>query len=84
MEKYLVYNKCREKLAQGIPLEEIIQTLRDGGFGKVETMKALIDWGQASVIDAKRIVHESPTWADVRKRDEEFHSELEDATREEL
>jgi hypothetical protein len=28
--------------------------------------------------EAKHIVHNSPTWADVRARDEEFHRKLDE------
>jgi hypothetical protein len=67
---------CREKLANGESLEEILRILRSSGFSKVHSIKALVDLGQANMSDAKRIVHISPTWADVRERDEEFQRKL--------
>lgn len=68
--------ECRKKLDYGAALEEVIRILRDGGFSKVHSIKALVDLGQANMSDAKKIVHDSPTWADVRERDEAFHRRL--------
>jgi hypothetical protein len=73
-----VMRECRDKLARGAMLEDVIRALRDGGFSKVHSIKALVDLGQANMNDAKSIVHNSPTWADVRERDEAFHQKLED------
>ena len=77
-EQNAVLRECREKLARGEKLEEIIRTLRNGGFSKVHSIKALVDLGQADMKEAKRIVHSSQTWADVRERDEEFQRKLEE------
>ena len=71
-----VLEECRRKLQHGAKLEEIVRTLREGGFSKVQSIKALVDLGQATMAEAKPIVHYSPTWADVRARDEEFHRKL--------
>lgn len=71
-----VLKECRDKLARGEHLEDVIRILRDGGFSKVHSIKALVDLGQGNMNEAKHIVHYSQTWADVRERDEEFHREL--------
>jgi ribosomal protein L7/L12 len=76
IERNDTLKECREKLVRGAELEEVIRTLRSNGFSKVHSMKALVDLGQASLSEAKQIVHNSPTWADVRDRDEEFQSGL--------
>ena len=75
-EQHEVLTECREKLARGEKLEEILRTLRNHGFSKVHSIKALVDLGQANMSEAKHIVHSSPTWADVRERDEEFQRKL--------
>jgi len=71
-------NECREKLARGAMLEDVIRTLRDGDFSKVHSIKAVVDLGQANMNEAKHIVHNSSTWSDVRERDEEFHRKLDE------
>lgn len=73
-----VLEECREKLTRGASVEEVLQTLRVGGFSKVRSMKALVDLQQANVDEAKRIVHYSQTWADRRESDEEFHRSLDE------
>ena len=70
--------KCRDKLWRGANVEDVIRTLRDSGFSKVHSIKALVDLGQANMSEAKHIVHNSQTWADVRERDEEFHRKLDE------
>jgi len=73
-----VLKECRDELLRGANLEDVIRTLRDGGFSKVHSIKALVDLGQANMNEAKHIVHNSQTWADVRERDEEFHRKLDE------
>ncbi|HEY5569055.1 MAG TPA: hypothetical protein VJA26_11180 [Gammaproteobacteria bacterium] len=73
-----VLRECRDKLARGAMVEDVIRALRDGGFSKVHSIKALVDLGQANMNEAKHIVHNSPTWADVRERDEAFHRKLDE------
>jgi hypothetical protein len=77
-EQHETLKECREKLAGGATLEEVIQILRERGFSKVQSIKALVDLGQTEMSEAKRIVHSSPTWADVRERDEDFQRRLEE------
>jgi hypothetical protein len=72
-----VLSECREMLARGAKLEEIVMVLRQNGFSKVQSIKELIDLKQADAYSGKEIVHNSPTWADVRERDEEFQRGLE-------
>ncbi len=71
-----IIEDCRELLASGAELDKVIHILRTRGFSKIQTIKALVDLRQATMSQAKIIVHESPTWADVRERDEEFQSKL--------
>jgi hypothetical protein len=72
-----IIEECREMLVHGIKLEEAIRFLRQRGLSKTHSIKALVDLGQVDLSDAKRIVHDSRTWADVRERDEEFQRKLE-------
>lgn len=73
-----VLRECRSKIARGEKLEEVVRALRDGGFSKVHSIKALVDLGVTNMSEAKRIVHSSPTWDDVRERDEEFQRRLDE------
>lgn len=54
-----------------------LRALRDGGYSKVESIVALVRTGSWDMNAAKRCVHESPTWSDVRARDDAFHDRLE-------
>lgn len=75
-ERNDILKECQAKLARGVDLEEVIRILRNSGFSKVHSIKALVDLGQADLSDAKRLVHNSLTWSDVRERDEEFQRKL--------
>ena len=71
-----VMKECRDLLASGAAVEQIISILRERGFSKAHSIKVLVDLGQADMNEAKGIVHKSPTWADVRERDEEFQRDF--------
>ena len=62
------------RLAQeGRAVDEILQLLRARGCTKGESAAALLwlpDLGDNPLLSAKRIVHESPAWADVKERDD--------------
>lgn len=64
-------------LSRGADIEDVLRVLRVNGFSKVHSIKALVDLGYATMGEAKVVVHNSSTWADVRNRDEEFHKTLE-------
>lgn len=74
-----VLSKCRAVLGRGGSAEDIVRLLRDQGCSKVHSMKALVELGLADLGDAKRIVHGSPTWADVREQHDEFQRKLEES-----
>jgi len=71
-------NACREMVSRGVGVEDIVATLRQRGLSKVQTIKVLFDLRLADAYDAKKLVHDSPAWADVRERDEEFHRKLDE------
>jgi hypothetical protein len=71
-----VLRECRNLRDHGASVEEVIRALRERGLSKVHSMKALVDLGITDLGDAKHVVHESSTWADVRERDEEFQRKL--------
>lgn len=57
--------------------DAILGMLRDEGYSKVDCIKATVEQLRLPLADAKRIVHESPVWADVRRSDEQWHDQLE-------
>jgi hypothetical protein len=66
----------RNRLEHGASVEDLIRILRFDGFSKVQSVKALVDLSVANLTTAKELIHTSATWADVRKRDDEFHRKL--------
>lgn len=69
--------RARIDLAAGATLDTALAALREGGFSRVDSVRAVRALTGASMADAKEIVHVSPAWADVRERDDEFHRSLE-------
>jgi hypothetical protein len=62
---------------EGARWDEILESLREEGFSKVECIRATVQILRLPLADAKRIVHESLAWADRRKDDDRFHEVLE-------
>lgn len=56
--------------------DAILATLRAEGFSKVDCIKATVDLLRLPLGEAKRVVHDSETWADVRDRDDEWQENL--------
>ena len=55
--------------------------MRARGLSRAESMKLLVDVTRKSVREAKESIQSSATWADLREETEQFHDELEAATR---
>jgi len=70
-------NACRQRLEQS-GVDGLLDYLRDLGLSKIGCIKVLVDLGVKSLAEAKIVVHESKTWSDRRKADEEFHRQIED------
>ncbi|MGH9189428.1 MAG: hypothetical protein ACRD0Q_05285 [Acidimicrobiales bacterium] len=60
----------------GARWDTILATLRAEGFTKVDCIKATVELLRLPLDDAKRVVHDSQTWADVRARDGEWQDRL--------
>ena len=73
---------CRKMLLEGANIEQVLQFLRGSGIDKVRSTIAMELLEIAPLREAKILVHESETWADVRERDAKFHDELFDAANE--
>lgn len=68
---------ARTRLAAGVPLDTVLAELREGGFTQVHSIRAVRALTDASLAEAKEIVHVSPAWADVRERNDDLHRSLE-------
>jgi len=58
--------------------EGALRLLRDAGFSKIQSIKALTDTGSFDLAEAKVLVHESVAWRDVRQRDSALQEALEE------
>ena len=56
--------------------DAILGALRDEGYSKIDCIRATVDHLRLPLADAKRIVHESAVWADVRQRDDEWQQRV--------
>jgi hypothetical protein len=56
--------------------EELVACLRAEGCDKIGSIVVLREVLNIDLGEAKRLVHCSPTWADVRQWDDEFHDQL--------
>ena len=60
----------------GARWDAILATFRAEGFTKVDCIKATVELLRLPLADAKRVVHDGQTWADVRGLDDEWHDGL--------
>jgi len=72
----LLLERSRQMLSMSEDIESVLQYLRQNGCTKVDSMRVIIELRGLTSDDAKRIVHFSKTWEDVRKRDEELHDRM--------
>lgn len=68
-------NQCQELHSQGKSRDEIVGFLRSQGCSKVQSIVVLKALGVDSS-EAKKMVHFSNVWADMRERDTQFHESL--------
>ncbi len=72
----LLLERSRQILLASDEMESALQYLRQNGCTKVDSMRVIVKLQDLTLDDAKRIVHFSKTWEDVRKRDEELHDQM--------
>ena len=73
-----LYSKqLRRKLADGKVLDQALSELRSEGASILQCIVAVQKVQNCGLGDAKRLVHFSPAWADMREANEKFHEELE-------
>jgi hypothetical protein len=72
----------RELLGSGASLDTALSQLRASGASIVESIVSVRSVRRCDLAEAKRLVHLSPAWEDVRVLNDQFHAELEAAARE--
>ena len=75
-------SELRELLGGGASLDIALSQLRANGTSIVESIISVRSVRGCDLAEAKRLVHLSPAWADVRALNDQFHAELEAAARE--
>ena len=68
--------QCREMLRVSDDIEGVLLLLRRSGCHKIDSIKTLIALKGMNLVDAKRTVHLSKTWADMRQQDDELAAAL--------
>ena len=72
----------RKQLADGKSFDEALSQIRIQGASILESIMAVQKFRGCDLAEAKKLVHFSNTWADVRQRNEDFHRELAQAANE--
>jgi hypothetical protein len=79
------YSKqLRRKLADGKILDQALAELRSEGASILQCIAAVENVQRCGLAEAKRLVHFSPVWADMREANENFHAELEQIAKESI
>lgn len=76
--------RYKQLLESGASIEEILAELRSKGLSKVESIAALARISGMTPGRAKRVVHLSRAWSDLREDHERFEENLGDALEEVL
>ena len=71
-----VTDRANELWSDGHRWDEVLQTLRAEGYSKTEAIRASVEVLRLPLADAKRLVHGSVVWRDVRAADEPWHNAL--------
>jgi ribosomal protein L7/L12 len=61
---------------EGRRWDAVMQSLRTEGYSKIDCIRASVDVLRLPLADAKRLVHESDVWRDLRDADDEWHDAL--------
>lgn len=78
----LDYSKdLRRALADGKTLDEALAALRARGVSILECIISVQKFRRCGLAEAKKLVHFSDAWADMREQHDQFHRELEQIAR---
>lgn len=78
-----VYERCENFLKEGRSIEVVLTLLRKSGYTRVESIKAIMRLMDRGLAEAKKTVHLSQTWSDLRDQTDVFHDLLADSSTEE-
>ena len=65
-----------ERVSAGDDLEEVLASLRSQGVSQIHCIMVVRGGTELSLAEAKRVVHESRAFADVRQQNEAVHRDL--------
>jgi hypothetical protein len=71
--------ECKRRSEGGEDVETMVGYLRTSGCSKIDSIAVLNGTYGIGLAEAKKIVHFSPTWADTRASDDNFHESIADA-----
>lgn len=71
--------EAQRRLGAGQTREDVIRYCRTQDCSKIDTIRVLTSILPLSLQEAKKVVHESPSWSDRKEIDEQFHQRLSDA-----
>ncbi len=77
--RHLLTQKAMVHAQTGASLDDVVVFLRDQGASKIDCIIVIRGVYGMGIKEAKRAVHFSSAWSDVRQRDEGFWDELEDS-----
>jgi hypothetical protein len=63
-------------VGKGKSIDSVLTDLRTDGFSVIDCIRVVMELQSCALPDAKRIVHESAAWADLRNAHEAAHAEL--------
>jgi hypothetical protein len=63
-------------VGKGRTVDSVLADLRADGFSMIDCIRVVMKLQSCALPDAKRIVHESAAWADLRDAHEAAHAEL--------
>jgi ribosomal protein L7/L12 len=75
-EETVIASDAKRLINSGANHEIVLGFLRERGFNKLDSIKALVNATGMSLNNAKGIVHHGRAWQDTFSRDEEFHASL--------
>lgn len=64
----------RARLAAGVGLDDVLGELRRHDLSKIDSIRVVRDATGMALAEAKRLVHNSPAWADRRSLDEQVEN----------
>ncbi len=71
--------ECQQQIAAGRTREQIVAFLLEQGCSKLNSIAVIASAFEIGLAEAKKLVHLSEAWSDVRERDDRFHAALESA-----